>query len=91
MKKQTFEHVGDYDGYQVYKNKDGFLEGFKKTGKMIISQGENKGTDCKRVVSNQKTMSGFIEYINGFKKKKPKIKDIPLKPSDLPSLFEGDN
>lgn len=50
---------------------------------------ENVGTDMKRIISNQRTLEGFGKYIKGLSGKN-KIKDIPLKPNNLPSLFKDD-
>lgn len=86
MDKVNMQFVGFYDDFHVYRNSDGFLEGFKKVGKNM-STGYK---DCKRVVSNQVTPEGFLSYVKGLKPRK-KVKDIELKPSQLPSLFSDEH
>lgn len=71
------EHMGDYDGYQLYRNADGIIEGYKKTGKRM-SGNDNMGTDCKRIVSTSKTVAGWIEFYLGTKLKAKKVKPAPL-------------
>jgi hypothetical protein len=77
-------HIGDALGYQVYKNDQGFLEGYKKIGKKWVN-GAELGTDCKRIVTNQKTMDGFMKYVQGLRSR---LTPKPLKASELPSLFD---
>lgn len=91
--KNNLELVGEWDGWKVHKNADGFYEAYKKSGKGVVikvkaNEEINLGTDCKRVVTNAKNMSDFISYMNGLKKKK--VKDIQLKPHQLPSLFSNE-
>lgn len=83
------EHIGDYDGYQVYRNSEGFLEGYKKTGKKIMHVNGNDinlGTDCKRIVTNAKTMQGYIDFYLG-----QKLKPKKVEPAPLPKLFDPEN
>lgn len=80
--KQNMDFVGNEEGYNVFKNKDGFMEGYKKTGKQDRN---GQGTYVKRVVSNQTTIEGFGKYIRGLRNRTP-VKDKPLKPSELPNL-----
>lgn len=82
------DYVGTELGYQVFRNSDGFLEGYKKTiGRNIGLDANNNPipSDCKRVVTNQTTMKGFVDYVNGLKKKKSSIK-----PETPPSLFNDE-
>ena len=75
------EFIGIEEDYHVYKNTDGFMEGYKKIGKKEVD----------RKVTNQTTLEGFAKYIRGLKKRTP-IKDKPLKPHQLPNIpFPGDN
>lgn len=83
--KNKLVQIGEHDGWKLYINSDGFVEAYKKTGKRIVNK-EDIGTDSKRLVTNQTTVEGFIKYLNGLKPKRA-IKDIPLKPSQLPQLF----
>ncbi len=78
--------MGETAGYRVYKNLDGFMEGYRTIGKNVNN---DKGTDIKRVVTNQTTMEGFALYINGMKSHRS-YKDVPLKPHQLPSLFNDE-
>lgn len=87
--KNNLEHIGDYDGYQVYRNADGCLEGYKKTGKKILKlpQGEvNLGTDCKRIITTARTM---IDYMKQYERTKKVA--IKPKPAELPKLFDPEN
>jgi len=86
MKNKNLELVGNEEGYQVFKNYDGFLEGYKRVGNVKLGPGQDTGKDVKRIVTNQKTLDGFGRYVRGLRAKK-KIKDIPVKASELPSLF----
>lgn len=68
-------YIGDFKGYQVYQNDEGFLEAYKSSG--VVSQ-TSKGklaNNHNRIVSNTDDLSVFItQYLT--KKKKPKeIKD----------------
>ena len=58
-----FVSVGVIEGYQVYQNKDGYLEGYKSK-----SFSDDTG-DCDRIVSNAKDTDGFIKYVKGLRKK----------------------
>lgn len=82
--KSGMDYEGIEEGYHVYKNSAGFMEGFKKIGKNKYGN-SNQGSDIKRVVSNQTTLAGFGKYVRGLHKK-VKTKDIPLKTSQLPPL-----
>lgn len=82
QKEMVFE--GWEEGYRVYKNADGFMEGYKKVGKSKIKADD--GSDVKRIVTNQTTLSGFGKYVRGLRKS-VKTKDKPVKAGDLPSLF----
>ena len=83
MKNLTL--VGNYDGWQVYENRDGFLEGYKKVGKNKYSADSDEGADVKRVVTNQTTMAGFEKYVRGLKTKTT-IKDKKLPAGKLPNI-----
>jgi hypothetical protein len=88
MKNHELNFVGIEEGYHVYENSEGFMEGYKKTGKNIIVKKDeeyNLGTDCKRIVTNQKTIEGFGRFVRGLKGGK-KIKDRRLDASKLPQL-----
>lgn len=80
--KKNLEHIGEYDGYQVYRNSDGFLEGYKKIGKRI-ENGQDVGKDLRRLVTRAKTMQGFINHALGMKLKPAKPKKV-----EMPKLFE---
>lgn len=78
-------HTTD-DGWRLFKNADGFIEGFKGIGKKIVN-GVVTYKDHKHIVSNQTTIEGFKKYLSGLRPKK-RVKDIELKPHQLPSLFD---
>lgn len=73
---------GYEEGYKVYKNANGFMEGYKSTGR-FIENGTVKYKSISRVVSNQTTLSGFGAYIRGLRKQTP-LKDKPIPPPSLP-------
>jgi hypothetical protein len=74
----ALEYVGDSNGYTVYRNSDGFLEGYKS-----IVPGKDKGVkhvfkgsiinaiDSKRAVTTVTTLEEFSAQI---KIKRPRIK-----------------
>jgi hypothetical protein len=80
---KNLEYIGEALDYQVYKNSDGFLEGYKSVGAI---KKETGGTwkDHKRIVTNATDMAGFENYIKGLKKKPEKKLDL----SKLPKLFD---
>lgn len=84
--KKNMEFVEDCEGYKVYRNADGFLEGYRKTGKDKYAFGS--GSDIKRIVSNQTTIPGFQSYVRGLRNK---LEPKPLTASQLPSLFDAAN
>lgn len=75
--------VGEYDGYRVYRNADGFLEGYKGIGESKIKPGSH--SDVKRIVSNATTMIGFEAYVRGLRSRTA-AKDKPVPISKLPQL-----
>ncbi len=67
----NYPYVGESLGYSIYRNKDGFLEGYFGVGKVENPSGStNNHKDIKRVVSNAKTIEDFAEYVYGMKKHK---------------------
>lgn len=53
------EYLGSVKDYQAYRNNDGFIELYKKVGKGISIQSDQfNGSDCKRIITNQKTLGG---------------------------------
>lgn len=75
------EHIGEYDGYQVYRTTDGNLEGYKTTGNKVVNN-RNIGTDCKRIVTTAKTLPDYIDQYLRTKLKPKKVEE--QKP---PTLF----
>lgn len=75
--KEILEYVGEAENYKVYRNSEGFLEGYKNIG------GEDG--DCKRVVSKESALPNFSKYVKGLNKRK--VEPPPLKPGQLPSIF----
>ena len=88
---KELESLGEWNGWQVYKNSEGFLEGYMSTGRKYNLYKDANGnqvkasSDSKRIVTNATDMAGFISFVNGQKKKEPKIKIVPL-----PKLFEDE-
>ena len=78
------ELLGESGGYMLHKNKDGFIEAFRKTGKKIVN-GQDIGNDLSHIVTNCRTISEFDELINANKKRKSS-----LPPQPQPKLFEDD-
>lgn len=76
---------GIEEGYRVYRNSEGLMEGYKKTGKNKYADNDAQGSDVKRVVTNQKTLEGFAKYVRGLRGS-TNVKDKRLKPSQLPNL-----
>lgn len=72
--EEGYRFEGIEEGYRVYKNADGFMEGYKSTG-----GGKKDGpTDIKRIISNQTTLGGFGKYVRGLRsKRKPKEAPLP--------------
>lgn len=92
------EYVGDYAGYRVYRNHEGFLEGIKSTGRIIHTFGKQKmKSDTKRIVTNQTTTDGFVKYVKGIKpldqskKFQPHQPKLPFPNPDQLKLFEDDD
>lgn len=79
---KNMEHCGDAMGYQVYRNSDGFLEGFKSIGEKS-SPTSRPNANNQRVITNAKDMQGFINFIVGMKSKPAKVKSAPM-----PKLFD---
>jgi hypothetical protein len=77
---KQLEYIGEASDYQVYQNKDGFLEGYKSKGRM---RKDETYADCERVVTNEKTLAGFEKFIRGRKRRPEKRLDK----SKLPKLF----
>jgi hypothetical protein len=88
------EYLGDWNKWQVYKNSDGFLEGYKSSNKKINLYKDAKGNqikqsvDSQRIITNAKDMAGFIKFVNGMRPQKPKSL---LPPPQQPKLFEDDD
>lgn len=75
------EYLTEISGYQVYKNSDGFLEGYKHSGKAVGkgSNGQKIFSSQKKIVTQETTLEGFKKFIAGTKK--PKVQKI--KPDTL--------
>lgn len=91
---KEMEYIGDYNGYQIFRNSEGYLEGYKSTGRKETILKDHNGRDIfrrsdhNRIVSQCKDMSCFIKFINGFKKPKPKSS---LPAPEQPKLFDDTN
>jgi len=87
---KELEYLGEWNKWEIYKNSDGFLEGYKSSAKKEVVCKDHNGqtvkqpVDSKRVITNATDMGGFIRFVNAMKpKKEPAIKVVPL-----PKLFE---
>lgn len=87
--KQDMRLEGIEEGYKVFKNAEGFMEGYKSVGKNAYNPDWPGGSDVKRIVSNATTLEGFAAYVRGLRAK-TSIKDRPVKTRDLPSLSGDD-
>jgi len=77
------DYIGEYNGWQIFRNSEGFLEGYKGVGKKIKIDAEKTiNSDSKRLVTNTKTPTDFIKFVNG---SKPKKSSLP--PPEQPKLF----
>ena len=65
------EFIGFYFGYSVYKNADGYLEGYRSTvaAKNDLSRQamSHAATNIKRVVTTAKTIDEFKKQVKGKK------------------------
>jgi hypothetical protein len=71
------EHLGEHYGYQLYRNSEGFIEGYKSIG--LIDTGAAGGKySCRpadeliRVVSHATTIDEFKAYITRYEKRAAK-------------------
>lgn len=76
---KNLELVGNELGYNIFRNGDGFLEGYRKKGK---GASDDLTKDCERIATNQTTVEGFCKYIRGLRSKNV----TRLKPSQLPQI-----
>src|SRR5690349_20798415 len=81
------EYICESNGYQLHRNKDGFIEAYRKTGKKIVN-GQDIGNDLSHVVTNCRTVQEFDELFNANKaRQKPKSS---LPPQEQPKLFNDE-
>jgi TRAP-type mannitol/chloroaromatic compound transport system substrate-binding protein len=87
------EYVGDFNDWKIYKNAEGYYEGWKSGGRKvnILKDTNNnqvsKRTDHNHIVTQAKDMSGFIKVVTDMEERhKPKSS---IKP-DQPKLFNDD-
>lgn len=72
------KHIGEYKGYQVFRNSDGFLEGYKTIGEKS-NPTSNPNAESERVVTSTTTITDFQTFIDGPKKKhKRRVKQPKL-------------
>jgi len=74
----TYIYLGEYFGYHLYKNLDGFIEGYKEKGVF-----GSKKNDINRIVTNTKMISDFPKFI---KKKEKKV--VKYNPYDDPNQLK---
>lgn len=74
------EYLTHSGGYALYKNSDGFIEGFKSSGKKIVN-GAELATGMGHVVTNCTTVAEFEQLIA------PNKTSIKPKPPEQPTLF----
>lgn len=72
------ELLGEFSGYILYRNSDGFIEGYKKKGKRMVGE-ENLGTKLAHVVTDCKTVEEFEKIVNRAK--------LKPKPPQQPTLL----
>lgn len=72
------EYVGEFAKFQVYRQHDGTLEGFRTTKR--ANDGDRTCLECDRVVTTATTIGDFIKQVT-IPKKKP-----ARPPADKPIL-----
>lgn len=60
---ESMTYLGEYKNYQLYRNSEGFIEGFRSIGLINTDAVCREAKDLKRVVSNVKTVREFLEFI----------------------------
>lgn len=90
------EYLGEWNKWRVYKNSEGFLEGYKSSAKKRnlykSTNGEQvkQSVDSERVVTNATDMGGFIRFVNGMKPvKESKVKQAENDQKQM-KLFNDD-
>jgi hypothetical protein len=74
------EYLGEHFDYQLFRNSDGEIEGYKSIGLENSTSYCRVAKDLKRVVTHTKTIAEFIEHITAKNKlAKPKKKYNPHK------------
>ena len=85
------EYIGSLLNYEVYRNAEGFLEGYRGYGSSKSLPGNY--AHLERIVTNAKTGRGFVEYVKGLKRKnkilKEKLPRIPFPGDDEDLGCEG--
>ncbi len=56
------EYIGHYYGYQVYRNSQGFLEGYRTIWKHDRKTKQFIKIDIERIVTNTKLLDEFPKY-----------------------------
>lgn len=82
------EYITEEAGYRIFKNSDGFLEGFRSTG--VTQKGDNKNyaiaNGLNRVVTTATTVKDFLEQIKRKAIRAPKYD--PYKDDNQKQLFD---
>ena len=67
------EHLGEYGGYQLYRNSEGCIEGWRSVDLIKTETGYNRtAKDIKRIVTHATTIEEFIVHLDS---KEPKRKE----------------
>lgn len=71
MQNKEMILLGQYYGYQLYRNSDGFIEGYKSVGLVeIVGVYCRPAKDLIRIVTNVTEITDFPQFIE---KHKPKV------------------
>jgi hypothetical protein len=74
------EFLGKHMGYQLYRNSEGNIEGYKSIGLQNTDSYSRPAKDLKRFVTHAKTIAEFLAVVAAKEKtKKPKISYDPYK------------
>lgn len=79
-------YIGEYKGYNVYQNDEGFLEAYKSIGITAFTSKFKTAKDSKRIVSNTSDLEFFVKNYLTKKKVKP-VSYNPEKDPNQTKLF----
>lgn len=70
------DFIDEIQGYKVYRNKDGFLEGYRTKG-AVDNNKQQSGSSVDKLVTQAKTIKEFAELLRKPVKLKPKQDKLP--------------